>query len=128
MSHKEEFLAQYGDSQAISNGLDNKDMQVRKSAIKNYGASSDHIDKALNDSVWGIRKIAISHKNANNHHIDKASVDPSIYVRDTAIKKCSDHKLKEFIDTHPNPEVRELAKKQLNSNDRDDELLKSIGN
>ncbi len=73
-------------SEHIDKALNDIDENVRIAAIKHPNATSEHIDKALNDENYKVRETAIQHPNATSEHLDKALNDSSWSVRARAIK------------------------------------------
>lgn len=49
MTKNEKFIARYGDPKDIDKNLDNTDVDVRVAALQNLNATSEHINKGLND-------------------------------------------------------------------------------
>ena len=62
---RKEFFAQYGDSDQIDKGLDDKHDRVRSVAIEHPNATQEHINKALNDENESVRLMAKKRKNEN---------------------------------------------------------------
>lgn len=59
MSHKEEFLAQYGHSGHIDHALKSKDDEIRSAVARNPALPEEHMDKIMSDKHdwagrWGL--------------------------------------------------------------------------
>ncbi len=87
----------------ISKALNNENEYVREAAIKHPNVTPEHITKALNDENEYVRRAAIQHSKATPEHISKALNDEDPDVREAAIqhpKATSEHITKALNDEH----------------------------
>ncbi len=111
---REIFITSEQYEEHIDKALNDRDWNVRWTAIRHPNATKENIDKALNDRDWDVRWTAIRHQNATKEHIDKALNDEDSGVRYAAIHH--PNASKENIDKALNDKdsrIRDAAKYRL---------------
>ena len=109
-SGKETMLHPGATSEHIDRALQSFDPKTRIAATQSAGFSSKHLDKALKDSNHDVRAAVAAHPNATSEHLNKALEDKSENVARTAL--FNPNITKEHIDKalkHPSGYVRAAA-------------------